>query len=369
MRVSVLIINYNYGAYLAAAIDSALAQRLPPSEIIVVDDGSTDGSIDIARSYGSRIKLIEQANRGHVEAANTAFAASTGDAAVFLDADDILYPTCLERLIAAWKPGISKIQYRLDTINEIGVDQNMSFPHFPSDMGPQEILRWSLEYGWYPWPVSSGNIYARTYLEQVFPIQSERIFKSPDGYLNRMAPLFGNVLTQRESLGAYRVHGKNRWAQADSSQIARVSEEWVKFDRILQDEFERLAREKGLQATPYKSLRSVQRDEYRLLAKRFAGASAHNSSESMLHLLGAALSSSLRAPRLSALGRLAWSGWFFAIAVLSRPMVAKLFVKSRRQIGRSWLSRFIVSLSRTTSSALLVCTYGLHQSYPWIPQC
>lgn len=360
MRFSILIANHNYGLYLSDAIQSALAQRHPATEVIVVDDGSTDKSSAIAQSYGSQIKFIQQANLGHVEAANAAFAASNGDAVIFLDADDLLYPDCVPRALANWKAGISKIQYRLDTINENGVDQEMSFPHYPADMTPSDVLHWSLRNGWYPWPVSSGNVYSRAYLDQVFPIPSARIYKSPDGYLNRLAPLYGEVITLRETLGAYRVHGHNRWAMADAEQIARVSTEWVDFDKILQSEFERRAHIIGLRAARYEQLRSVQRDEYRLLAKRFA-ALAQRPVESRVRLLAAGLSSAFRAPQLSLVGRVAWSGWFLALALFSRRLVAKLFVKSRAQVGRSTLSRLIVSISRHAMYQVLLFTSSLWQ--------
>ena len=62
--VSVIIPNFNYGNYLGRAIDSVLSQDYPTIEIIVVDDGSTDDSIKILESYGSKIKLIRNINYG-----------------------------------------------------------------------------------------------------------------------------------------------------------------------------------------------------------------------------------------------------------------------------------------------------------------
>ena len=64
MLVSIIITNYNYGQFLAQAIESALAQTYPHVEVIVIDDGSTDHSAGIIRSYGKRISPIFKPNGG-----------------------------------------------------------------------------------------------------------------------------------------------------------------------------------------------------------------------------------------------------------------------------------------------------------------
>ena len=95
--VSVVIINHNYGQFLGTCLDSVLAQTHAALEVVVVDDGSTDGSADVLKSYGERITIVQQANLGHVRAFNAGYAASRGDVVLFVDADDILYPDCIAR--------------------------------------------------------------------------------------------------------------------------------------------------------------------------------------------------------------------------------------------------------------------------------
>ena len=63
-NISVIIPNYNYGRFIGAAIESALSQTLPPVEIIVVDDGSTDNSVEVVEYFGGKVKLIRQQNGG-----------------------------------------------------------------------------------------------------------------------------------------------------------------------------------------------------------------------------------------------------------------------------------------------------------------
>jgi glycosyltransferase involved in cell wall biosynthesis len=93
--VSVIISAYNGEKYIGEAIESARTQTASPHEIIVVDDGSSDRSVDIARSYDD-VVLVQQANAGRCAARNTGLAKATGDAIIFLDQDDRLLPENIE---------------------------------------------------------------------------------------------------------------------------------------------------------------------------------------------------------------------------------------------------------------------------------
>lgn len=89
--VSIIIPTYNMRQWIAEAIDSALAQSYPNCEIIVMDDGSTDGTGEYVRNrYGDTIRYIYQDNRGRGAARNVAIRASGGTYIQFLDADDLL---------------------------------------------------------------------------------------------------------------------------------------------------------------------------------------------------------------------------------------------------------------------------------------
>ena len=105
MTISVVIPTYNSGVLLKQTLDSALNQTLAPDEIIVVDDGSTDGTPDWVRAhYGARVTVIEQRNGGVADARNAGWRASSGDWIAFLDHDDVWYPDKLERLLGAATP-------------------------------------------------------------------------------------------------------------------------------------------------------------------------------------------------------------------------------------------------------------------------
>src|SRR4051812_16040279 len=92
---SIIINNYNYGHFLRDAIDSALAQTYPCTEVIVVDDGSTDDSREVIAGYGQRVTAVFKENGGQASAFNAGFAASRGEVVVFLDADDTLLPNAM----------------------------------------------------------------------------------------------------------------------------------------------------------------------------------------------------------------------------------------------------------------------------------
>jgi nucleotide-binding universal stress UspA family protein len=92
MKVTIGIPCFNAERWLRRAIESALAQTWPDCEVIVVDDGSLDGSLDVAREFGERIRLFRTDHRGANQARNEVLARASGDWIQFLDADDELEP-------------------------------------------------------------------------------------------------------------------------------------------------------------------------------------------------------------------------------------------------------------------------------------
>jgi glycosyltransferase involved in cell wall biosynthesis len=94
--VSVVIPTYNRAQIVAEAVESALAQTVSPLEVIVVDDGSSDGTRQRLASFGDRIVYIKQENQGVSAARNTGVRAARGDLIAFLDSDDVWHPRKLE---------------------------------------------------------------------------------------------------------------------------------------------------------------------------------------------------------------------------------------------------------------------------------
>ncbi|WP_052329492.1 glycosyltransferase family 2 protein [Rhodopirellula sp. SWK7] len=100
ISISVVIPAYNAEAYIEQAIDSVLGQTHLPFEVLVVDDGSTDGTVDAICGYGSDVTLLRQENGGAAKARNHAVRHTRGEWIAFLDADDVWEPYKLEKQIA-----------------------------------------------------------------------------------------------------------------------------------------------------------------------------------------------------------------------------------------------------------------------------
>jgi glycosyltransferase involved in cell wall biosynthesis len=107
--VSILIPAYNAEEFIADAIRSAIVQTWQPKEIIVVDDGSTDGTAKVARKFASKdVAFVSKQNEGAAATRNHAFELSQGDYIQWLDADDLLAPDKIERQLAALCEGDTK---------------------------------------------------------------------------------------------------------------------------------------------------------------------------------------------------------------------------------------------------------------------
>jgi glycosyltransferase involved in cell wall biosynthesis len=100
--VTVVIPNYNYERFLPQALDSVFAQTHPRLDVIVVDDGSTDGSDKVLAQYQGRLRWFRQKNQGVSAARNKGIAEGRGQFVAFLDADDFWMPDKLERQLAAF---------------------------------------------------------------------------------------------------------------------------------------------------------------------------------------------------------------------------------------------------------------------------
>lgn len=214
--VSIVITCHNYAQYVAAAVESALAQTYPHIEVVVVDDGSTDDSIAVLRDFAAQITLIQQVNGGHVSAVNRGYAAARGDLVLFLDADDLLRPTAVATAVAAWDPECVAVQFELDVINAASELLGRRVCNYARSYDAKQINAEFALFGTYIWPVLSGNVYSRAFLEGLMPLSVER---APDGYLNTIAPLYGEVRVIAEALGMYRLHEANQSYHGGASHL------------------------------------------------------------------------------------------------------------------------------------------------------
>jgi len=208
MRISIVIPNYNYGRYVGSAIQSALDVDWQDTEIIVVDDGSTDDSEEVIRSFGGKIRTVFQENATQRVACNVGYAMSTGDAILFLDSDDMLHPSIGQEIAKVWRPGVSKVQFQMMRIDEEGMPMNSVFPAYDPMPTPARIREWVFATSSYPTPPGSGNVYARTFLDRIFPLH-DSCGAFSDSACVAAAPFMGDVETAPRPLVFYRVHDRN----------------------------------------------------------------------------------------------------------------------------------------------------------------
>ncbi len=246
--VSIVVTSYNYGRYLRAAIDSALAQTLPRTEVVVVDDGSTDDSRGVIAAYGGRVKAILQGNGGQASAFNAGFRASRGDIVIFLDSDDVLLPTAAAAAAERFTAGdVAKVHWPLRVID---ADGRLTGERHPDDPLADGDVRAALTRGGpegYNWPPTSGNAWGRPFLEAALPMPEAEFRTCPDYYLATLAPLHGPVGLVPEPQGLYRIHGRNHgWSGSIEDRLDVLGKRLDFCLRALQ----RHGREKGLTIDP-----------------------------------------------------------------------------------------------------------------------
>ena len=212
--VSIIIPNYNYGRFIGEAIDSALAQTHAPVEVIVVDDGSTDESRAVIKSYGDRIKAVFQENAGQTRACCTGFRLVTNPIVMFLDSDDRLVPEAAALAARDWPDGVSKKQFRLQTLNAYGELLDNYWPKYPSETTAAMMRSELLRTGYYPCPPTTGNAFSCDFLARISPFDAHAYV---DSVINTLAPLYGDVITHSDVIGHYRIHGSNTYCATDIS--------------------------------------------------------------------------------------------------------------------------------------------------------
>ena len=245
---SVVISSFNYARYLGQAIEAALDQTWPAREVIVVDDGSTDGSRAVIERYAGRVHAIFKPNGGQAAALNAGFAASRGQVVVFADSDDALLPHAVERVVSAMAdPGVAQVQWRAEEIDENGRPTGRRVPGHELSAGAlrDQVLAHG-PYGYHRSP-TSATAWSRRLLERILPLPEPEFRTCPDLYLAALAPLYGRVACIDEPLSRWRTHSLNQSWSGDF--LDRVREGVARDDRTMRAVVEHAER-LGLHAQP-----------------------------------------------------------------------------------------------------------------------
>jgi glycosyltransferase involved in cell wall biosynthesis len=203
--VSIIVPCFNAERWLRAAIESALSQLWSPTEVIVVDDGSTDRSLEIARRFESRgVKILSQANRGASAARNAGLAAARGKFIQFLDADDLLdlkkIEAQMQRLSAAGPNFIASASWARFTD-----DPKMAvFETEPNqrDLSGVEFLLLHYSAGWMMQP--AAWLTPRTLLDKIGPWDEQLSLNDDGEYFARVMLAADGILFCQGSRCFYR---------------------------------------------------------------------------------------------------------------------------------------------------------------------
>jgi len=242
--LSVVVNNYNYAQFLGEALDSALAQLAATDELVVVDDGSSDNSMQILEHYAAHhhIRFIRQANQGQMKAVRTGIDNARGDVIVLLDSDDCFLPGYLQRLREVYRdnPEVSFVFCR----PEVGGPPSSSLETTRANLRRMELphgligrTRWAaLLFHEYVGAPTSGNSLSRSLGQQIVTLpdtlngtwrlsprlahllgvsetEANRAGLSADGVILRVASILGAVKYCDSRPGfLYRIHGSNKYA-------------------------------------------------------------------------------------------------------------------------------------------------------------
>ena len=347
--VSIIINNYNYSQFLNEAIDSALSQTYPNTEVIVVDDGSTDNSQHLIASYATQILPLLKKNGGQASALNAGFRVSRGEIIIFLDADDYLFPYAVEQVVAAWKPSVANVQYRLELIDAQGKFLDI-YPCTEIRLDSGDLVPILLSQGRYSSLVTSGNAFSQEALAKILPIPEADFRVCADGYLITLIPFYGEIVSIEQPLGAYRKHGTNVWSMSGEKMPVEHFWKSIKHDflkyKILTDK----ATELGHTITHIFGSHDYQHLQGRIASLRLDHQNHPVSSDSKLGLIYKGYLATWKYSELNWKRKLILSTWFLWVGLMPQPLVkpaiAWLVAVQSRPKTIDWLMKKIRLLIR-----------------------
>jgi glycosyltransferase involved in cell wall biosynthesis len=224
--ISVIIPNYNRDALIGQTIENMLSQTLPPKEVIVVDDGSTDNSVDVISSFGYWVTLIEQDNQGPGAARNAGLKVATGKYVQFQDSDDLL--------------SLNKLEEQARVLDETDADLVLGpWAHVMIEQGnvtfessvlqqalpPASIplFAWLLR-GWAT--IFQSLMFRRSFLEGVGRYRTDLRYGEDMEYFFRILATMPQTAFAGNTLTLYRVDTPNKLSHDEGRVKLRREEDW-----------------------------------------------------------------------------------------------------------------------------------------------
>jgi hypothetical protein len=366
--VSVVINNYNYDRFLADAVESALGQTHPRVEVIVVDDGSTDGSRETLARWDGRIRTVLKENGGQASALNAGWSMARGELVLLLDADDILLPDTAARAARAARVGSAAragpaardaegvvgspgavwsatavVRYPVELVDAEQRPLGRTLPADALEAG--DLAAPTLAGHRCPAPPTSGTALVRSLADPLFPIPEDEWRISADAYIGLLAPLMGDVAVLDAPGALYRLHGQNRWVASGSMALDRVHDQ-LRIDRQRESALRRVAggdtapgrtRSAGLTVPPDWLLRDPEHLQFRLASLRLDPASHPEPGDRRARLAIRGLRAALRTPAYRLRKRVLFAVWFLVVALLPRSAAVAVIEMGLRVRERPWI--------------------------------
>ncbi len=238
MKISAVIPTHNCASVIRATLDSVMHQTIPPDEILVLDDGSTDQTVSILGSYRPRVTIVPQKNQGVASARNALCERAQGDLVAFLDHDDLWHPGYLEvqrRLFREHPDAVAFFTGHVDFRGYGNYEWNSGRVSDPGQVERIDPLSFLRRYN-----TTTGYFASMSYCcvpKQVLNrIGSEpfRISGVDDSYLCTVLPLYGPVVYAPVPLVAYRLT-----EQAQSVDRLKSFGSWVNVFELLEERYEK----------------------------------------------------------------------------------------------------------------------------------
>ncbi len=347
-RVDILISSHNYAGYVGAAIDSALAQTYAGTRVIVVDDGSTDGSGDVIRSYAGRVEPVFKANGGQASAMNAGMDLVRGEVVLFLDADDVLEPFAAERIAREFvgSPDLARVHYRLRVVDDLGRDTGEIKPPLRLGLARGDLVRATLrtpfDAAWLP---TSGNAFSAATLRRMLPIPEDDYRLCADWYLVHVSSLLGPIGAIDEPLARYRVHAANSFTRSGPHLDIDNLEDTVGYAERTRRHLFRNARLAGIDHEDGRTASMCDVANRAVLLRIAPGRAQHRDSRRGLARLGVRAAAGRRDVGLAM--KLVFLLWLAAVLAAPRAIarrLGELFLLPER---RSGINRLLGSLHRS----------------------
>jgi glycosyltransferase involved in cell wall biosynthesis len=337
LSVDVVIANHNYARFLPEAIESACAQTHPDVHVVVVDDGSTDGSWQVLEGYRDRVEVVLKEQGGQASALNAGLERCRGEVLLVLDADDRLRPRAAERVAAAFAagPGLSKVQFPMAIIDAEGQPTGEVKPggHLHAPTGDQRGAELLFPFD-LPWLPGGGTGFRTEAVRRILPIPAADYSRSgADWYLVHLTALLGEAALLDDVCAEYRVHGGNAYQQdRDEIDLDHVRESIV-FAGATTRSLEALAAELGLEhPRPILSCADLAN---RLVSRKLEPGRHPVASDRPLGLLAKAVRATRRRFDVSWPMKAVLVAWFALEALGPRPLaqpLAELFLFPSRRV-------------------------------------